>query len=144
MSLEENKATVRRGYEALSNGDWAALEEVIAPNFVDHNLVQDQSSSVEGFLQSRISLMKSLSDFKSTIEDIVAEGDKVAVRLTNSCVHRGELWGLPPTNKRVTYTETTIWRIVNGKFTDRWCNSDTPGLLQQLGGVTVKVAPTQA
>jgi predicted ester cyclase len=82
--------------------------------------------------------MSALTDFKSTIEDMVAEGDKVAVRLTNSCVHRGEVWGLRPTNKRVTYTETTMWRIVDGKYTDRWCNTDTLSLMQQLGGTPAR------
>jgi predicted ester cyclase len=135
MSVEENKAVVRRGYEALSRGDWAALRALSAPNFIDHSPVQGQGPGAEGFLQSRIALMSALTDFKSTIEDMVAEGDKVAVRLTNSCVHRGEVWGLRPTNKRVTYTETTIWRIVDAKYTDRWCNTDTLSLTQQLGGI---------
>jgi predicted ester cyclase len=82
--------------------------------------------------------MASLSGFKSSIDDIVAEGDRVAVRLTNSCVHSGTVFGAPPTNKRVTYTETTIWRVVDGRVTDRWCNSDTLSLLQQLGAVSLK------
>ena len=67
MSLEVNKVLVRRAYDALGNGDWATIRELVAPNFVDHNPVQGQSPTVEGFLQSRISLMKSLAEFKSTI-----------------------------------------------------------------------------
>lgn len=137
-TLEENKAIVRRGYEALGRGDWSALKAFVSPNFIDHNPTQGQPPGVDGFLQSRKSLMTALTDFKSTIEDIVAEGDEVAVRLTNSCLHSGTVFGVPPTNKRVTYTETTIWRVVNGRVTDRWCNSDTLGLLQQLGAVALK------
>ena len=137
-SLEENKTLVRLSYEALGKGDWAALRELAAPDFVDHNPVQGQAPGVEGFLQSRIALMSALTDFKSTIEDMVAEGDRVCVRLTHSCVHSGEIWGLRPTNKRVTYTETTIWRIVNGKFQERWVNTDTLSLLQQLGGIVAR------
>jgi predicted ester cyclase len=138
MPLEENKDLVRRGYEALGKGDWTFLRKICAPNFVDHNPVQGQAPGPDGFIQSRMTLMSALAGFRSTIEDIVAEGDKVAVRLTNSCTHRGEVWGLPPTNKRVTYTETTIWRIVDGCFTDRWCNTDTLSLMQQLGGIPAR------
>jgi len=82
--------------------------------------------------------MSALTDFRSNIEDIVAEGDKVAVRLTNSCLHSGPVFGVPPSNRRVTYTETAIWRVVDGRVTERWCNSDTLGLMQQLGAVTLK------
>ena len=95
---------------------------------------------LEGFMESRVSFMDAFALFKSTIEDIIAEGNKVAVRLTHSCIHRGELMGLAPTNKQVTYTETTIWRIVNSKIVERWCNSDTLSLFQQLGAITIKTA----
>jgi predicted ester cyclase len=140
MTIEANKALVRRGYELLSKGDWEAIRKLVAPNFVDRNPVPGQTPGLESFLESRKGLMYALTDFAYAIEDLVAEGDKVAVRLTESCTHRGELWGLAPTNKRVTYTETTISRIAKGKFVDRWCNSDSLSLLQQLGGVSVKVA----
>ena len=140
MSLKENKALARRAYKALNKKDWAALRKLAASDFVDHNPVQGQKPRVEGFMQSRIALMNALTNFKSTIEDIVAEGDKVVVRLTQRATHTGELWGLAPTNKLVTYTETSIWRIVDGKITDRWCNSDTLSLMMQLGGVTIKAA----
>jgi predicted ester cyclase len=103
MSIEENKAFVRRAYELLSKGDWGAMRKLAAPSFVDHNPVPGQTPGVESFLESRKALMHALTYFTYTIEDLVAEGDKVAVRLTESCTHRGELWGLAPTNKRITY-----------------------------------------
>jgi len=140
LSLKENKALVRRSYKALNKKDWAALREIAAADFLDHNPVQGQKPGVEGFMQSRIALMNAFAGFKSTIEDIIAEGDEVAVRLTQRATHTGKLWGLPPINKPVTYTETTIWRIVDGKITDRWCNSDTLSLMMQLGGVSIKAA----
>jgi predicted ester cyclase len=138
LTLEGNKALVRRAYRALNRKDWAAMRKLAAPGFVDHNPVQGQKPGVEGFMESRISLMKAFADFESTIEDMIAQGDKVVVRLTQNATHAGELWGLPPTNKRVTYTETTMWRVVRGKCVERWCNSDSLSLMMQLGGVTVK------
>jgi predicted ester cyclase len=141
MPGEENKALVRRAYELLSKKDWTAIRQIMAANFVDHNPLQGQKPGVEGFLESRISFWDAFVDPKFIIEDTVAEGDKVAVRFTASATHRGELLGLAPTNKRVSYTETTIWRVSKGKCVERWSNSDTLSLLQQLGGVTVNVPP---
>lgn len=139
MSLEENKALVRHAYELLGKGDWAAVRKLVAPNFVDHSPMQGQKPGVEGFLESRIAFWDALANPQFIIEDTIAEGDKVVVRFNASATHRGEVLGLAPTNKRVTYTETTTWRLVNGKFVERWSNSDSLGLLQQLGGVTVKM-----
>ena len=67
------------------------------------------------------------------IEDQVAEGDKVATRLTFSGTHSGELMGIPPTGKQVTFTAITIDQLVDGKITERWHLFDTLGMLQQLG-----------
>ncbi len=138
MSAEANKALVRRAYELLSQKDWTAIRKILAPNFADHSPLQGQKPGMEGFVESRISFWDAFGDPKFTVEHTVAEGDKVAVRFTASATHQGEVFGLAPTNKRVTYTETTIWRIVNGKCTERWSNGDSLGLLQQLGGVTTK------
>jgi predicted ester cyclase len=68
-----------------------------------------------------------------TIEDMLAEGDRVAVRLTARGTHTGEFMGIPPTGKQVTVTGTVICRIAEGKIQEDWFNSDALGLLQQLG-----------
>jgi predicted ester cyclase len=75
------------------------------------------------------------TDLTATIEDMIAEGDKVAYRLTFRGTHQGELMGMPATGKHVTYTGIGIDTVVNGTITDMWLNFETLGMLQQLGVV---------
>jgi len=141
MSVEENKALVRRGIEALNTRNWALVSELIAPNFLDHNPLPDQVPGVEGLKRSRTALhTDAFPDLKNTIEDVIAEGDKVVVRLTVSGTRRGEFTGIAPTNKRVSWTTIIIYRIVGGKLAERCTNTDTLGMMQQLGVVTIKTA----
>ena len=77
-------------------------------------------------------------DFQTTIEDLIAEGDKVAGRISWQGTHKGELMGIPPTGKHVKVTEMQIYRMTNGKIVERWVESDVLGMMQQLG-----IIPTQ-
>lgn len=78
---------------------------------------------------------KDLTHFRYTVEDMIAEGDKVAARATASGTHQGDFLGIPPTGKHATWSEIHIGRVVDGKFVEHWANSDQLGLLQQLGVV---------
>ena len=135
MPLKENKALVRLGYRILDKKDWAAMRKFASPRIVDHNPLEGQKPGRDGFIESRRYLMDAFSDYKSTIDDIIAEGDKVAVRVTHRFVHTGEFMGFAPRNEKVKYSETTVWRVVNGKVTDRWCTSDSLGMLTQMGAI---------
>ena len=109
MSVEENKALIHRVVEALNSRNWVLAGELTDPNFVDH------SPQVPG-----AALYKdAFPDFQATIEHVIAEGDKVVVRVTVTGTHRGEFMGVPPTNKRVSWTSIIIYRIVNGKAGER-------------------------
>jgi predicted ester cyclase len=77
-------------------------------------------------------------DIAHTIEDQVAEGDKVVTRLRAHATHKGELMGIPPTGEEVTIEGISIWRIANGKIKECWVNYDALGLLQQLGAIPVQ------
>jgi len=125
MSIKENKALVRRLVEAVNTRNWAVLDELMVPDYVDHYALPGPCEV--------ITLTNALPDIQFTIEDMIAEGDKVIVRFTGSGTHRGEIMGVAPTNKRVTYTRISILRIVSGKFVDDWGFSDRLGFLQQLG-----------
>ena len=74
-------------------------------------------------------------DFHNTIEDLIAEGNRVAARLSYRGTHRGELFRIAPTGRRVTYSGIALFRIAGGKIIDVWVIGDTLGLLRQLGGV---------
>ncbi len=133
MSVERNKALVRRLVEAWNTRNWAVFDEVMAPDYVDHYALPGLKPGREAYKEAQISTTNAFPDFQFTIEDMIAEGDKVVVRLTFSGTHRGEFAGIAPTGKRVTYTHIRILRVVRGKFVEDWGFSDRLGALQQLG-----------
>src|SRR5918998_1288612 len=121
MSVEENKALVRRFLEAHAKGDLDALEEMLAPDFVDHNLIPGQEPGREGYLRSFTEYHAAYSDTRYVIEKQVAEGDEVVTSFAVSSTHdRGEWMGLVPTGKQFKALLILIHRIVGGKIADEW------------------------
>jgi steroid delta-isomerase-like uncharacterized protein len=137
MSLDENKALVRRLFdEVWSGGNFALLDELLAPGFVDHAAQMGGGDpTAEGF-KTQVRLFRAaFPDGRSQIEDLIAEGDRVVARWTDGGTHRGAWMGVAPTGKRVTMTGIDIYRIEQGRITEYWCNEDELGLLRQLGAV---------
>jgi steroid delta-isomerase-like uncharacterized protein len=139
MSLEENKAIARRFFDAAWNrGDTATMDELVAADSVDHSTVggtDHEELGAESFKQIVGMFRAGMPDMHLTIEDEVAEGDRVVHRWRLRGTHRGPIMGVPPTGKQLTFTGTTIVRIADGKIAERWANVDELGLLQQLGVV---------
>ena len=136
MSVEENKAIVHRIMEEIFNkGNVAAADELIASNFVDHNPVCGQPAGLEGLKQVVTMFRTAFPDLHCTVEEMIAEGDKVMARGTIRGTHKGEFMGVPPTGKRVRVTGIDIVRIAGGKVVERWGNFDEMGMMQQLGVV---------
>ena len=130
MSTEENKALVRRWFEEVVNkGNLDVLDEICAPTYVEAGDVVGPEGPKQYFTEIRTAS----PDFHITVEDMIAEGDKVAVRWTFRGTHKGEYMGIAPTGKQVTVTGITIWCIADGKFVESWENKDDLGLMQQLG-----------
>jgi steroid delta-isomerase-like uncharacterized protein len=134
VSLEENKALVRRFFEEVYNrGNLEVADELMAPDFVDHDMLPGQQSGVEGYKRSVAEQHDTSSDLRFSIEDMIAEGDKVVTRSIGSGIHdRGELMGVPPTGKRITVSNITITRVEGGKIVEEWTESDTLGMMRQL------------
>jgi len=130
MSLEENKAIVRRFTEEFNKRNLAKLDELIAPDCVDHT---HKLRGLEDVKQFFTMLIKSFPDFQSTIEDMIAEGDKVWVRLKETGTHTGEYRGLAPTGKKIAVTAIHNFRIVNGKVVEDFSVSDDLAFYKQLG-----------
>ena len=130
MLLEENKAIVRRFTEEFNKRNLAIFDEVLAPDCVDHT---HQLRGLENIKQFFTMLIKSFPDFQSTIEDMIAEGDKVWVRLKETGTHTGEYRGLAPTGKKITITAIHNFRIVNGKVVEDFSVSDDLAFYKQLG-----------
>lgn len=134
MSAEANKAIVRRYYEEL----WNQWNLRVADELIDAGISFSGSLGVtvkglEGFKQYVTLVRRAFPDFHNTIEDLIAERDRVVARLTYHGTHRGELFGIPPIGKRVTYAGIAIFRIVEGKIVDGWVLGDMYGLMKQLG-----------
>jgi len=140
MSLEENKAIVRRLFEAFNKHDPALLDELMAPDYVD-NLRQFRG--LESYKQHLTMFYKSFPDTHETIEDIIAEGDKVCIHLKGTATHTGEYRGLAPTGKKTTWEAVSIWRIADGKIVEMCAVADELDFLKQLGVIEYKGFPDE-
>jgi steroid delta-isomerase-like uncharacterized protein len=125
MSLEENKALVRREQAELWNhtGNLDAAAELFAPD------------RVEDAKQEAANVRRGFPDLESTIEDLIAERDKVVAHWRAHATHQGEYMGIPPTGNRVDFRGISIYRIEGGKIAESWSVSDLLGMMQQLGAV---------
>ena len=136
MSVEDdNTALVRRYYNLFTRND-LPTEEVIAPlasSFVFHRPGMPDVTGLTDMRQVVEMYRSAFTDQHSTIEDRVAEGDKVACRWSNRSTHQGEMMGVTATGKAITVTGITIFRIANGKIQEEWDYADVLGLMQQLG-----------
>jgi predicted ester cyclase len=125
MSVQENKALVRREQEELWNhtGNLDAAQELFVPDHVEA-VKQEAADFREGF-----------PDVVSTVEDLIAEGDKVVARWRCRATHRGEYMGIAPTGKEVEFTGISIYRIEAGKIAESWNVEDKLSLMRQIGAV---------
>jgi serine phosphatase RsbU (regulator of sigma subunit)/predicted ester cyclase len=118
---ENNKALVRRFLEAHAKGDLGAMEEMLAPDFLDHNLIPGEGPSREGYLQSTAEFHAAFSDTHYVIEKQLAEGDEVVTTFAASATHdRGEYMGIAPTGRAFEALLILIHRIVGGKIAEEW------------------------
>jgi serine phosphatase RsbU (regulator of sigma subunit)/predicted ester cyclase len=121
MSAERNKALVRRFLEAHAKGDLDTVDEMLAPDFVDHNLIPGQQPAREGYLRGLTEFHAAYSHTRYVIEKQLAEGDEVVTTFAASAIHdRGEWMGLVPTGKEFKALHILIHRIVGDKITDEW------------------------
>jgi steroid delta-isomerase-like uncharacterized protein len=135
MSAEDNKKLVLDHYEAfLHRRDDEAVNQQLATDFVDHELPAGTPAGPEGAWQYRSMLLAAFPDLRVKIEDILAEGDRVAVRAVWTGTHRGSFapMPLPPTNRTAQLSGMVFWRIRDGKLAERWAILDRMSLCQQL------------
>jgi predicted ester cyclase len=142
MSTEENKALVRRFYEEIDKGNLAAMDELVAEEYIDHNPppIPGLQPGREG-LKQFFKLFWEATPGSHRIEDQIAEGDKVVTRLTAVGKHVGDLPGAPRTGNDLRMTSITIHRIAGGKLVEKWSEKDVLGYMQQIG---VMPAPEHA
>lgn len=139
MTLEENKALIRRLYdEVVNTGNYALMAELVATDFVGHS--PDVAEGFGGTAQGIDALSRELNAIRTmlpniqvTLEDLVGEGNRVAIRGVTRGTHTGEIPGIRPTGNQVTLTWTAIYRIANGQIVERWLNADDLSSFQQFG-----------
>ena len=137
MSAQENKSVVRREFEEIfsQGGNLDAAQEIYAPDYVGHEPTFGDVHGVEGAKQFAATYRQAFPDLQTTMEDQLAEGDKVVTRFTARGTHQGESEDFgPPTGNRIEVTGITIERFSEeGKIVEDWTNFDALGLMQQLG-----------
>ena len=134
MSAEKNKAIIRRFVEEVQNGgDLTVLDEIAAADYVNHTAPPGVLPDREGLKQLTAMFRRAFPDGRITIEDLVAEGDRVVTRKTFRGTHRGELMGIQPTGRTVAIQLIDIVRLADGKAVESWSAADDLGMLQQLG-----------
>lgn len=135
--IEANKEVSRRVVEEIFNhGKLEVADELIAPNFVGYDpALPEPLRGPEGLKQQAEGYRSAFSDMRLTIDDIVAEDDRVVTRWTARGTHDGELFGMAATGKEATVTGITIDRIADGQVVESWNAWDALGLMQQLGAV---------
>ncbi|GAC1649077.1 MAG: ester cyclase [Ktedonobacteraceae bacterium] len=120
MSTEDNKAIIRRFIEELDKGNVAVIDELLAPNFVDHNPDPGSSSAFETWKQMTAQSIAAFSNVHTTIHRLIAEGEMIVVHTTTSGTHTGEFLGKAATGKQLTQTNIHIYRIADGKIVENW------------------------
>jgi len=133
--LEKNKALVRRSIEEMDKGNWAIFNELLARDYVYHEPGNPKPVTREEYEQFARSLRAAFPDGRMTVEDMIAEGDKVVTRYTSSGTHKGEFMGIPATGKKVVCTGIIISRIDQGKIAEDWEEFDGVGFMVQLGAI---------
>ncbi len=140
MSTDENKAVVRRWFaEVVSRGDMKSLDAICAvchPQFeMVRGVVEPAPQGIPGLKGLVTSLRTAFPDLNATVEEQVAEGDKVVSRVTMKGTHKGEFNGMPATGRSFSIAGVSIWEVRGGQLISEWVSWDSMGMMQQLGVV---------
>jgi steroid delta-isomerase-like uncharacterized protein len=134
---EQNKATARRVFdEIITQGNLDAIEEVFTADYQEHDPANEEDTRGHDGIRQEVSMYRSgFPDLRMTVEDQLAEGDRVATRWAVRGTHQGDLMGIAPTGNKMSITGITIHRFADGKIQEGWWNWDTLGMMQQVGAV---------
>jgi steroid delta-isomerase-like uncharacterized protein len=116
MSTETNKVLARRVFDEVLNGrNLDLLDELAAPDYIEHSPLPGQGTGIEG-IRDRYTALFDAFDFEFSVDDVIAEGDKVVLRWTQTGTHVGPIFGMPATHRSSRTTGIEIWRVENGQF----------------------------
>jgi predicted ester cyclase len=134
---QENEAVVRRAFDEIAQGELAVADEIIAAEFVRHDLGGNfpDVTGPEGVKRLIVALRAAFPDIQTTLEDVISDGDRVVVRFTVRATHKGHFQGIAPTGRQVEWAGVNIYRVADGKIRETWQLADSLGLMRQLGAV---------
>ena len=136
MRTEANKAVIRRWYEqGVNQGQLEDVYDLFHSDFVGHGPEGDVRGLEEGPIRAVMALRSAFPDIRLSIDDEIAEGDRVVTRWSATGTHLGEFMGQAPTGKTITINAIYIYRLEGGKIAELWLSPDTLGLMVQLGVV---------
>ena len=131
---KKNVTAVKRFFEEVWNkGNLSLVDELLTQDYEDHNRPPGTPRGHKGYKSSVNMFRTGFPDIQFTLDHIIAEGDRLAIRLTGKGTHKGNFMGIPATGKQVSFGGMTFIRFQDGKVAERWGISDIPGLMQQLG-----------
>jgi steroid delta-isomerase-like uncharacterized protein len=137
MSAEENKEIVRRFWDVWEEGNIGLVDELVGPDYVNHSPgMPNQPEGPEGIKVVVNMFRGGMPDLRVVIEDVIAEGDKVVMRYRIEGTHEGELFGVPPTGRRVSIESITVERVSGGKIREHWRVTETLDMMRQLGAIS--------
>jgi steroid delta-isomerase-like uncharacterized protein len=128
----DNKAIARRFYDAMNEGKLEIIDEVIDENLIEHDEVPGLTPNREGVRQFFQMVRTAFPDFSMTIEDMIAEGDKVFIRARMKGTQQGEFMGIPASGKQMTVPFADIVRFSGGRVVEHWGITDTGAMVRQL------------
>jgi len=133
--LEDNKALVMRTFDETVKRNWAILDELYTTDYIWHQPGRPEPLTNKESNQFMRTFLAAFPDYNNTIEDMIAEDDKVVTRFTFSGTHKGEYMGIPATGKEIVLTSIMISRIVEGKIAEEWQEFDGYSFMRQLGAI---------
>ncbi len=136
MTTDQMKELCRRFYAAISSGDFDALDQIVAPNFVEHEMLDPRMPAGREGVKALFRMARQgMPDLVMTAEDIVAEGDRIAARAVMTGTQTGEFMGIPPSGKHVEITVMDLIRVENGLYAEHWGVADQLLMMTQMGAI---------
>jgi steroid delta-isomerase-like uncharacterized protein len=130
---EQNKELMIRWVEEMDKGNFVVFDELLAEDYLCYYPGNPEPLNREAHKQAAQSFYAAIPDLKHKIDDVIVEGDRVTIRMSNKGTHKGNFMGIPPSDKNISFTAVFIGRFVEGKVAEAWGEADLLGLMMQLG-----------
>jgi steroid delta-isomerase-like uncharacterized protein len=134
--IANKKVAERLAEDVFSKGRMEVFDEIFAESYIMHNMpVPNMPGTKEGFRELVLSTRHAFPDVQVHVDNVVAEGDFAVFHDHVEATSKGDFWGVPPSGRRIAWTEIHFLRIVDGKIVEHWANLDQFGILKQLGAI---------